>query len=138
MAPSARLAILALLIACASTTLKVFFAMQDEQRALQRTTNPETGLPRWHAHTAIPRRLWFTYKHDLLTNPTPPILAHNVQKTIEMYRRAWNDPRAPAKVLDNDDCRDEIQRAEPRMVAHFDAEPKGMFKADICISKCCK
>jgi mannosyltransferase OCH1-like enzyme len=80
----------------------------------------------------IPRRLIFTYKSNLLETKDPLIFYDNVQKTIKMYREAWSEPDAPVWFLDDDDCRSALYAAKPNLVAHFDREPKGSWKADIC------
>jgi hypothetical protein len=43
----------------------------------------------------IPRKLIFTYKSNLLETKDPPVFYENVQKTIQMYREAWGDPKTP-------------------------------------------
>jgi hypothetical protein len=80
----------------------------------------------------IPHRLIFTYKSNLLETKDPPIFYENVQKTIKMYREAWGEPDAPVWFLDDDDCRSAIYAAKPNLVTHFDREPLGAWKADIC------
>jgi hypothetical protein len=80
----------------------------------------------------IPRRLIFTYKSNLLETKDPPMFYENVQKTIKMYREAWGEPDAPVWFLDDDDCRSAIYAAKPTLVAYFDREPRGSWKADIC------
>jgi hypothetical protein len=80
----------------------------------------------------IPRRLIFTYKSNLLETKEPTMFYENVQKTITMYREAWGEPDAPVWFLDDDDCRSAIYAAKPALVAYFDREPRGMWKADIC------
>jgi len=62
----------------------------------------------------------------------PYIFADIVQMTIELYRSAWGDESAPAKVLTNEDCVMYIKAHEPRLVRYFRAERFGMYKADIC------
>jgi hypothetical protein len=81
---------------------------------------------------AIPLKLWFTYKHDLLVNNEPAAPAANVRHTIASYRAAWAESDAVATVLSNEACRALLESVEPRLVSHFDAEERGMYKADIC------
>ena len=81
---------------------------------------------------SIPRRLLFTYKHNILETKDPPALYDNVVKTIKMYREAWGEPDAPVWFLDDDDCRACIYAAKPRLLSYFDREIDGSWKADIC------
>ena len=50
--------------------------------------------------SAIPHKLWFTSVRETL----PYIFAYNIQATIELYRSAWGNESAPAKVLTDEDC----------------------------------
>jgi mannosyltransferase OCH1-like enzyme len=80
----------------------------------------------------IPRRLIFTYKSNLLETKDPPVFYENVQKTIQMYREAWGEPKAPVWFLNDTDCRSAIYAAKPELVTYFDREVHGSWKADIC------
>jgi hypothetical protein len=80
----------------------------------------------------IPRRLLFTYKSKILETKEPSVLYENVQRTIKMYRDAWEEPDAPVWFLDDEDCRSAIYAAKPTLLVYFDREIHGMFKADIC------
>jgi mannosyltransferase OCH1-like enzyme len=80
----------------------------------------------------IPRRLLFTYKSNILKTKEPPAFYKNVQRTIAMYREAWGEPDAPVWFLDDDDCRAAIYAAKPYLLAYFDLEIDGSWKADIC------
>jgi mannosyltransferase OCH1-like enzyme len=80
----------------------------------------------------IPRRLIFTYKHNLLETKDPPLLYENVKKTIQTYREAWGDPAAPVWFLNDTDCRSAIYAAKPNLLTYFDREVHGSWKADIC------
>jgi hypothetical protein len=80
----------------------------------------------------IPRMLLFTYKSKILETKEPPAFYENVQRTIKMYREAWEEPDAPVWFLDDDDCRSAIYAAKPALVTYFDREVDGSWKADIC------
>jgi hypothetical protein len=80
----------------------------------------------------IPRRLLFTYKSKILETKEPPAFYENVQRTIKMYREAWEEPDAPVWFLDDDECRSAIYAAKPALVTYFDREVDGSWKADIC------
>ena len=76
--------------------------------------------------------MFFTYAHNILHTKAPQQFYDNVQHTIAEYREAWEEPEAPVRFLDNDDCRALLRRVEPILVQHFDREKEGMYKADIC------
>jgi hypothetical protein len=59
----------------------------------------------------IPRQLIFTHKQNLLETKNPPLLYENVQKTIQTYRDAWGEPKAPVWFLNDTDCRSAIYAA---------------------------
>jgi hypothetical protein len=80
----------------------------------------------------IPRRLIFTHKQNLLETKDPPLLYENVQKTIQTYREAWGDPKAPVWFLNDTDCRAAVYAAKPNLISYFDQEVKKSWKADIC------
>ena len=80
----------------------------------------------------IPHILYFTYKHNVLTTKEPIHIYDNVMHTIADYRRLWGEPEAPVVFLDDDMCREKISATEPRLLQWFNAEPLGMYKADIC------
>lgn len=80
----------------------------------------------------IPHTLMFTYSHNILDTKEPPVFYRNVQRTIDLYRKAWNEPNATVTFLDNPACRRAVQEAYPDLVPHFDAEKEGKFKGDIC------
>jgi hypothetical protein len=83
-------------------------------------------------HFKIPRRILFTYKTNLLKTKDPPRFYDNVQKTIRTYREAWGEPDAPVWFLDDDDCRAAIYATKPALLAFFDREIDGSWKADMC------
>jgi mannosyltransferase OCH1-like enzyme len=80
----------------------------------------------------IPRRLIFTHKHNLLETKDPPLLYENVLNTIQQYREAWSEPKAPVWFLNDTDCRSAIYTAKPSLLVYFDREVHGSWKADIC------
>ena len=97
----------------------------------------------------VPHRLIFTYSSNMLASRTPPHLYQNVLHTIAAYRKFWGEPDAPVDFLDNPACREVIERVEAqlafgpedgvsvepggkRLADHFDEEPVGMYKGDLC------
>jgi hypothetical protein len=80
----------------------------------------------------IPRRLIFTYKHDLLKVGQPAHMLRNVRATIQLYRDAWGEPDAPVLFLDDDGCRREVAAVAPSLLRHFNSEQQGQYKGDIC------
>ena len=81
---------------------------------------------------AIPHSIYMTYKQNVLESHEPPHIYQNIMNTIAEYRRLWNEPEAPVHFLTDDECRERIEEAEPRLVQHFDQESSGTYKADIC------
>ena len=81
---------------------------------------------------AIPHSIYMTYKHEVLESHEPPHIYQNIMNTISEYRRLWNEPEAPVHFLTDDECRERIEEAEPRLVQYFDKESSGAFKGDIC------
>eukprot|EP00579_Thalassiosira_antarctica_P005020 CAMPEP_0201879438 /NCGR_PEP_ID=MMETSP0902-20130614/10310_1 /ASSEMBLY_ACC=CAM_ASM_000551 /TAXON_ID=420261 /ORGANISM="Thalassiosira antarctica, Strain CCMP982" /LENGTH=443 /DNA_ID=CAMNT_0048407247 /DNA_START=17 /DNA_END=1344 /DNA_ORIENTATION=- len=102
---------------------------------------------------AIPRRLIFTYKYNLIApaKNDPPFnykdpLTANVLHTIEKYQHYWDAKDAKARsrskqqakeevvvsFLSDNSCLEVIKKAEPRLVQHFQRERMGEYKADIC------
>jgi len=79
----------------------------------------------------IPRRILFTYSHNILEQKSPDDLYQNVKSTIEKYVELWGG-QIPVWFLDDAICRSVIQTAKPELLAHFDAEIHGSYKADIC------
>jgi hypothetical protein len=81
----------------------------------------------------IPRRLIFTFKHDILRAKAPRHFYDNVQATVAAYRAHWGEPDAPVvEFLDDAACRVALQDTEPRLVRHFDSEPRGAYRGDLC------
>ena len=80
----------------------------------------------------IPRRIIFTHKQNLLETKDPPLLYQNVLNTIQKYREAWGEPKAPVWFLDDNACRSTIYAAKEKLLVYFDREPHGSWKADIC------
>ena len=83
-------------------------------------------------HPTIPHTLFFTYSHDILQNRTPEELHDNIQNSIRLYRKAWNEPKAPVRFLTDETCGKLIQKVAPNLLQHFNEEADGSFKADIC------
>lgn len=81
---------------------------------------------------SIPHTLFFTYKHNILETKEPKLFYDNIMHTVSEYRSLWKEPKAPIRFLEDKDCVDEIQRAEPRLVEHFEKGQVGSYKADIC------
>jgi len=85
--------------------------------------------------TAIPRRMVFVYTHgNILDTESPPQLHTNLVRTIESYNKAWNVEPGAQDVwfLTNDDCRAILSRNMFQLVTHYDSEPEGKFKSDMC------
>jgi len=80
----------------------------------------------------IPHNIFYTYKDDILKTKAPPLIYWNLMNTTHAYRTLWDEPNATVYMLTDEDCRVLVNGTEPRLVAHFDAEQKGMYKADIC------
>jgi hypothetical protein len=80
----------------------------------------------------IPRRMIFTYKHNILETKEPPHLYENVLNTIQKYREAWGEPNAPVWFLNNTDCLSVLYAAKPALLNYFALEVHGSWKADIC------
>lgn len=78
----------------------------------------------------IPATLFFTYKTSIAH--LPEHLRANVRHTVEAYKHAMGNRTVRTRFLSDDDCRAELQEANPELLPHFDAELQGMYKADIC------
>lgn len=83
-------------------------------------------------NSKIPRKLWFTYKDDLLKTKQPTHYYENVMKTIDAYRKAWGDPDVEAHVLSDDDCSKILIQINKELLERFKAETVGAYKGDIC------
>lgn len=85
----------------------------------------------------IPHALWFTYKHNILTNKTPQIFYKNIVKSIDSYRNAWkNDPNMTVKFLVDSNCTDLLKEVDQELNLSlsnsFLAVTSGAFKSDLC------
>jgi len=82
----------------------------------------------------IPRRLIFTHEKNMLERKEPSHLYNNVQRTIQMYSKFWNQSTSEVDVwfLDNKECLKLIEQVEPRLVQPFLLEPYGAYQGDIC------
>mmetsp|Transcript_14214 Transcript_14214/g.30846 ORF Transcript_14214/g.30846 Transcript_14214/m.30846 type:complete len:620 (-) Transcript_14214:399-2258(-) len=80
----------------------------------------------------IPLRLIFTYKTKLLDTKEPKVFYDNVRDTIERFRALWGEDSMEVLFLDNRECADEIEKADKRLLPHFQNEPEGKFKGDVC------
>ena len=118
----------------AAERLASFTAVKHNSYYLQKSQDPTTQS----SIHKIPHRLVFTYKFNLLETPLSPEMElekryyDNVMNTVNLYRKAWNEPKAPIWFLDDTDCRALVQEAEPGLVIYFDQERKGEFKSDMC------
>jgi len=120
-----------------STSLQIDRMGQNQSQKLANqdrgTTNrPSSLVPHqledmYVQSLSIPRRLIFTYKTYIL----PDHLSSNVNNTVQLYTQQWGQS-VETEFLDDGDCREYLRRVEPRLVAHFNAERHGMYKADIC------
>lgn len=94
-----------------------------------------------HSHNdndekSIPHTLWFTYKENILETQTPVHLYQNVLKTIEKYTEAFKNQSENKEIrvnsLGDHECRDLVEKADPRLTQHFLDETEGMYKSDVC------
>jgi mannosyltransferase OCH1-like enzyme len=99
--------------------------------ARRRSTPP---MPFRSASTdKIPRRLWFTALSPLASDKKLPInFADNVVEIIDTYRKAWNNPDAPATILGDFECEQLVAKYEPRLTKFYKAERQGMYRSDMC------
>lgn len=81
---------------------------------------------------AVPHRIFFTYKINILETKEPIEYYENVQNTIRAYRDLWNEAEAPVEFLDDATCRHYVELAYPDLLPHFDREEHGAYKGDIC------
>ena len=80
----------------------------------------------------IPHTLIFTYKHDILKTKQPKPFYDNIQNTISTYGNLWSETSPKVVFLSDKHCAEIIQRVFPKILQHFNREPRGMIKADIC------
>ena len=81
---------------------------------------------------AIPHIIYFTYKSNILHTKEPPQFYENIMNTTQKFIQGWKDPNAKMVFLDDAGCRRVIEKAEPRLLEHFNNEQKGAYKGDIC------
>ena len=96
---------------------------------------PNTTLPEPEQPTfvfKIPHRLIFTSKHNILERKNPTKFYDNIQRTIQLYRKAWGEPNAPVWFLNDTECRDVIREANSTLLEYFDKESIGKYRADMC------
>mmetsp|Transcript_29218 Transcript_29218/g.63412 ORF Transcript_29218/g.63412 Transcript_29218/m.63412 type:complete len:380 (+) Transcript_29218:130-1269(+) len=101
---------------------------------------PKVGLARASkaamSTPAIPHILIFTYKHDILKSKEPKLIYGNVINTINTYKALWKgdggDGDVAVHFLDDERCRENIRKAYPDLLQHFNSESYGPFKGDIC------
>ena len=89
--------------------------------------------------SAIPERMVFTYKSNILESGKPKLYYDNVYATINAYRAQWGHPGddgqgggADVDFLDDAACRLAVEEVEPQLTPFFDSETRGDHKADIC------
>jgi len=89
--------------------------------------------------SAIPERMVFTYKSNILESGKPKLYYDNVYATISAYREQWGHPAddgrgggADVDFLDDNACRMVVEEVEPQLTPFFDSETRGDHKADIC------
>ena len=110
-------------------TITFLVSLTNLIRSLQATHHtPSESI----INSKIPRKLWFTYKDDLLKTKQPTHYYENVMKTIDAYRKAWGDPDAEAHVLSDDDCSKILIQINKELLERFKAETVGAYKGDIC------
>lgn len=80
----------------------------------------------------VPNNLWFTFKHDILATGQPKFYHTNIIKTIDAYRSAWDDQSAPARVLNNIECKKILKEVSIKLMHAFEMEKNGAYKGDIC------
>ena len=118
----------------ATSILASFNSYHRTIRTLNATTNElDFIIPKsYEDDSKIPRKLWFTYKDDLLKTKEPTHYYENVMKTINAYRKAWGDPNAEANVLSDDDCSKILDQINKDLNKIFKEETEGAYKGDIC------
>ena len=77
---------------------------------------------------AIPHIIYFTYKSNILQTKAPTQFYENIMNTTQKYIQGWKDPNAKMVFLDDAGCRKVIEKAEPRLLEHFNNEQKGAYK----------
>lgn len=113
-------------------------ANSDEGTAPLPASSSSAGGP------LIPRKIWFTYKKNLLSDEvralaakTPDtnrvkILYNNVLRTIDAYEAAWNGTDVEVNFLGDAECVDMINRTQPELLPLFRNQTLGMYRGDIC------
>ena len=64
----------------------------------------------------IPHRLIFVYETNIELTEEPVELFLNVKRTINKYREAWDDPKAPAWFLNYITCMSAIKKAHAELL----------------------
>lgn len=108
------------------------FAPQLSNGKIALSPPPSSRRPNEHNH-AIPNKLIFTYKFDLLKSEPATltnveyVLYNNTLHTIALHRGA------EVHFLDDDACRRVIRRVMgEEMIQHYNKERDGRFKGDVC------
>ena len=100
--------------------------------AAETSTSAELAESATTKSPAIPHIIYFTYKSNILQTKEPPQFYENIMNTTQNYIQGWKDPNAKVVFLDDAGCRRVIEKAEPRLLEHFNNEQKGAYKGDIC------
>jgi Glycosyltransferase sugar-binding region containing DXD motif len=99
------------------------------------TSDIHNSNPQPQRYTAIPRILIFTHYRDLLnehvtlTDEEEIVMASNIRKVVAVHNQNYS---TPAIFLTDEQCIESLKRTYPTLIPHFQKEPQGMFKADIC------
>ena len=90
----------------------------------------------------IPRKLWFTYAHNILETKEPEHFYKNVLNTINAYASFWNSSTTTSfqsdhlitevHFLNNTNCADLLNQIDPLLGEAFANESRGDFKGDLC------
>lgn len=100
------------------------------------TSNFKTlSIPSVEPYGEIPKQIFFTYRHNIITTRDPTHLYNNVRRTIDSYRNLWNESNAAVHFLEDERCVEEIVRSVPsesEVLLNFYFSLTGPFKGDIC------
>jgi len=80
----------------------------------------------------IPHRLVFAFESNVLETEAPVEYFLNIQRTIDRYREAWGEPKAPAWFLNHVTCLGAIKNAHAELLPIFKAETLASKKIDMC------
>lgn len=110
----------------------------DENHCHYDVINPESKEVHFHSRIKgsvncpfVPRKLWFTYEHDILKTKKPRYYHNNIQKTVDAYDKLWNWI-PPYRVLDHEACVEIIEDFNPALRIAFEHDKHDVNKVDLC------